>query len=450
LWLEKTRRWGHHPRSPLASGLLCPAVNFANFVRQTRIGAINRIAAGGPPAATRRAPSRARLPRNSRYAGSSLGRGILTTRLGYDVSIWEEIRFVVYRKTHNLLGKTQKEISNDRSLAEFQRERVVPWQLREIMAQRAEGWVQRLYEACCDAYKGRDKALSADFDRAVWAYCIEPFIMGEKPLRSDDYTVSPLLELLFCAVGSPPEMRLFLRVSQKDCCLGVRRQVYETWYDKLHHLAPRINEAVAAMGRANEMEARAMRIARGLPPEPPTQLPTADQAAPLVQPAPTPAPQPIPEASSAALLTSPASPQVQNETVIEQESITKGDTPSQSGGVQEAAWEAIEIEFLSDERVQIRNGANSETRNYAEFGFADGRNENPNQAWKILRALAAEGVIRNEREVGLPWPKVEKQIQEIRKILRKHFGISADPVPFVKDLGYKACFKIGLGRSFHT
>src|SRR5271167_3473531 len=37
----------------------------------------NRVAAGGPPAATRRDPSRARLPRNSRYAGSSLGKGHL-------------------------------------------------------------------------------------------------------------------------------------------------------------------------------------------------------------------------------------------------------------------------------------------------------------------------------------------------------------------------------------
>lgn|SRR5208337_4948744 len=126
------------------------------------------------------------------------------------------------------------------------------------------------------------------------------------------------------------------------------------------------------------------------------------------------------------------------------------DGPYQSSAAQEAAWEAIEILFLSDERVQIRNGAHSETRNYAEFGFADRRNESPNQAWKTLRALAAEGVIRNAKEAGVPWPKVEKQIQEIRKVLRKHFGISADPVPFVKDLGYKACFKIGLARSFDT
>jgi hypothetical protein len=348
------------------------------------------------------------------------------------------------------VGNTQKETSNDRSLAEFQRKPPVPWQLAEIMAQRAEVWVQRLYDVCCDAYKNRGKVPSEDFDRAVWAYCIEPFIMGDRPSGSRDYTVSPLLELLLCAVGSPPERRRDLRVSQKDSCLHVRRQIYEGWYDKLHHLAPRINEAVAVMARANEREARAMRIARGLPPDPPAQPPTADQVAPLIHHAPSSAPQSTPEASSAALPASPASPPVKEETVIEPRDLTEGETPYQSSGVHEPTWDTIEILFLSDERIQICNGANRETRNYAEFGFADGRNENPNQAWKVLRALATEGVIRNETEAGLPWPKVEKQIQEIRKILRKRFGISADPVPFVKDLGYKASFKIGRSRSFDT
>jgi hypothetical protein len=35
-------------------------------------------------------------------------------------------------------------------------------------------------------------------------------------------------------------------------------------------------------------------------------------------------------------------------------------------------------------------------RNYAEFGFADGRTGNPNQAWEALRALAEQrGFIRD-------------------------------------------------------
>ncbi|HEX7424863.1 MAG TPA: hypothetical protein VF311_13405 [Terriglobales bacterium] len=115
------------------------------------------------------------------------------------------------------------------------------------------------------------------------------------------------------------------------------------------------------------------------------------------------------------------------------------------------SWQAIEISFLSDERVQICNGASTETHNYAELGFADRRNGKPSQAWVTLRAMAEEnGIIRNGAKTGVVWPKVEKRIQEIRKVLRKHFGITADPIPFVEGTGYQACFKIGCSPSFHT
>ena len=60
------------------------------------------------------------------------------------------------------------------------------------------------------------------------------------------------------------------------------------------------------------------------------------------------------------------------------------------------------------------------------------------------------GMIRDGAKAGATWLKVEKRIQEIRKVLRKHFSITSDPVPFVKGTGYQACFKIGCGPSFHT
>jgi hypothetical protein len=126
--------------------------------------------------------------------------------------------------------------------------------------------------------------------------------------------------------------------------------------------------------------------------------------------------------------------------------------PSSNNGVaSQATWKDIAILFLSDLRVQIRNGPNSETLNYAEFGFKDGRTGNPNQAWKTLLALAEnDGVIKDGSAVGKAWPKVEKRIQEIRKVLRDHFGISADPIEFVSGVGYKVSFRIGCGPSFHT
>ena len=116
-----------------------------------------------------------------------------------------------------------------------------------------------------------------------------------------------------------------------------------------------------------------------------------------------------------------------------------------------ANWEDIEIIFLSDERVQIRNVSQTETRNYAEFGFADGRSKTPNQAWVTLRAMAQEnGLIRDGSKTGRAWPKVEKRMQEIRKALRDHFDISADPLPFISGVGYQARFKIGCSPSFRT
>jgi hypothetical protein len=116
-----------------------------------------------------------------------------------------------------------------------------------------------------------------------------------------------------------------------------------------------------------------------------------------------------------------------------------------------STWDTVEISFLSDERVQICNGASSETRNYSELRFEDHRNGKPNQAWVTLRHLAeARGIMVDPAKTGGCWPKVEKRMQEIRKALRHHFGISADPVPFIPGTGYQARLKIGCAPSFHT
>lgn len=115
----------------------------------------------------------------------------------------------------------------------------------------------------------------------------------------------------------------------------------------------------------------------------------------------------------------------------------------------EASWQLVEIFFISDERVQICDGTKTETLNYTEFGFEDGRNGKPNLAWVTLRALAEEGgVIRDAAKTGSNWTTIEKRIQEIREVLRNHFHISADPVPFVKGEGYRAHFKIACRPSF--
>jgi hypothetical protein len=336
------------------------------------------------------------------------------------------------------------------------------------MEQRANAWVQRVYDLCCDAYKNRGKAASEDFDRAVWAYCVEPFIMGQKEADIHHQAMSGFLELLLCAVGSPREKRRFLTVSQKDCCLQVRTNVFDTWDARLHHRLSRMDEAAAAMARFNEAEARARRIVAGLPPDsPPLQRPT--QTPLLAQPAaPTPPhSSPVssaPQGSLSAHANEPVTPMrppvldpvlpplspAQEGPEAEPQGVSGVDTAKPSLG-EAATWDTIEISFLSEERVQIRNGATTETRNYTEFGFEDRRSGKPNLAWKTLLALAAErGMLQNAAKTGQEWLEVEKRIQEIRKVLRKHFLISADPIPFVEGTGYQALFKISCRPSFDT
>jgi hypothetical protein len=116
-----------------------------------------------------------------------------------------------------------------------------------------------------------------------------------------------------------------------------------------------------------------------------------------------------------------------------------------------AAWTSIEISFTSDHRVQVRNGTNNETLNYADFGFADGRNKNPNRAWASLLELArGRGIIREPGRSSRTWSQVEKRIQEIRRLLKRYFYLSSDPIPFIQGVGYQARFKIGCGPSVET
>lgn len=117
----------------------------------------------------------------------------------------------------------------------------------------------------------------------------------------------------------------------------------------------------------------------------------------------------------------------------------------------EAKWSDIEITFISDERVQINNAGKSETCNYKEFGFGDGRSDKPNRAWIVLRVLSQTGgVISDGARTNEAWPKMEKRIQDIRKILRSHFGITADPIPFVRKTGYQTSFKISRSPAFDS
>lgn len=119
-------------------------------------------------------------------------------------------------------------------------------------------------------------------------------------------------------------------------------------------------------------------------------------------------------------------------------------------------WADIEIIFLSDERVGIKIGGTTETRNYAEMGFAK-KSGKPKLAWFELRDFAEKKGVKRIASNSQQWTAVEKRMQEIRKVLRSGFRLSEDPLPFIKktrrqqdDFGYRARFKIGCGSSYNS
>lgn len=117
---------------------------------------------------------------------------------------------------------------------------------------------------------------------------------------------------------------------------------------------------------------------------------------------------------------------------------------------QETKWENVEIRFLSDERIQITTCGHTETRNYAEFGFEDGRSEKPNLAWRTLKSLAEQRGTMRPSVNGAARAALEKRIQEIRQRLRDKFRVADDPLPFTERIGYQARFKISCAASYNS
>jgi hypothetical protein len=114
-------------------------------------------------------------------------------------------------------------------------------------------------------------------------------------------------------------------------------------------------------------------------------------------------------------------------------------------------WEHIEISVLSDERVQIWVDNQTETRTYAEMGFKDGRSGKPDEQWAVLLVLARnKGTMPNDGRIGKHWLAIEKRIGRTRKALKRHFGMSDDPLPLIEGTGYRARFKISRAPSSDT
>jgi hypothetical protein len=112
------------------------------------------------------------------------------------------------------------------------------------------------------------------------------------------------------------------------------------------------------------------------------------------------------------------------------------------------SWDAVEIRFVSDFTFQaVVNGTVRVPQNYAEVGLGDGRHGRPKAAWETLRSLAESGGVVASTRTAADWPRLEKRIQELRRVLQAVFKVPDDPIPY-RDGAYRTRFTIRVGSSY--
>jgi len=114
-----------------------------------------------------------------------------------------------------------------------------------------------------------------------------------------------------------------------------------------------------------------------------------------------------------------------------------------------SSWQDVKISFFNEHSVEITAGSATVIRDFASLGMAHKRSGKPTLAWVTLHELAkANGLISRPTEKSSDWRTVEKRFQELRRWLRRVFNISAEPLPFVKGVGYRAELKIICAPSY--
>ena len=109
-------------------------------------------------------------------------------------------------------------------------------------------------------------------------------------------------------------------------------------------------------------------------------------------------------------------------------------------------WEDIEISFIGDHDAEMRIAETQARKvNYKEIaGFEDRRTGKPSQLWAMLRVFGSlpDGTMPDDARTGKEWEAIRKKIERTSKALRKHFGMTGDPFPYIRGTGYRARIKI--------
>ena len=122
------------------------------------------------------------------------------------------------------------------------------------MEQRADGWVQRVYGICCEAWA---RPVSPEFNRAISTFAVEPFInkhLYDLLLRAVGIRLPPSRDRLSKLLGSLPRLgapqvtewvsipssegpevdeRNLVTADQRMCCVEIKGKISELWPKRL-------------------------------------------------------------------------------------------------------------------------------------------------------------------------------------------------------------------------
>jgi hypothetical protein len=62
----------------------------------------------------------------------------------------------------------------------------------------------------------------------------------------------------------------------------------------------------------------------------------------------------------------------------------------------------------------------------------------------MLRVFSSlhDGTMPDDARTGKEWEAIQKKIERTSKALRKYFGMTGDPLPYIRGTGYHARIKI--------
>jgi hypothetical protein len=107
-----------------------------------------------------------------------------------------------------------------------------------------------------------------------------------------------------------------------------------------------------------------------------------------------------------------------------------------------ASWTELRVRFVDGHTVSIKIGRFSQVLNYAQLGFADGRNSRPNKQWELLQTLANNHGMLAWGQPGASRTQ-QKRRENLALQLKRALPLSGEPIELTEDgKGWRTVFHI--------